>query len=305
VIPLIHIRDNLRLGSDEYGILVRGNRVAGGNIPPGRMLALRPGGDAPKIEGIETKDAAFGLPAVWIQERDRDRASGAGYAVVDASSALATHLAEVIRGHAPELLSRQQVRELLDSFAEAAPKVVEEIVPSVVSVSVLHHTLRALLQESVSIRDLGAILETLAEYAGKINDPDLLTDLVRERLSRTVVEPHLDDGRTLRVITLDAGMEEQLGAGVKHTEGGSLLTIDPNTLDRVVRGIESACKQAPEAGDAPGPVLLCSQAIRAPLRQLMARVAPRLAVLSHNELPPDVSVVASGRVELGDAHPAL
>jgi flagellar biosynthesis protein FlhA len=301
VVPLVHIRDNLQLEPSEYRILVRGNPIAAARVPPGRLLALRPDADAPEIPGIAARDPAFGLPALWIQERDRERAIAAGYAVVDASSAVTTHLAEVLRAHAAELLSRAQVRELLDAYAEQAPKVVEEIVPSVVSMSVLHRTLRALLSEGVSIRDLGAILETLAEYAPKLEDPDLLTDLVRERLSRTVTRPHLEtDGSTLRVLTLEPSLEERLRAGVQRTQGGSFLAIDPDTLDRLLRGVDR--RLPPDAGEPRGPVVLSSQAVRAPLRQVLARVRPRVVVLSHNEIPPDVQVVASGELGLADAH---
>ena len=298
VIPLVHVRDNLQLEPGGYAILVRGNRVAASQVPPGRSLALQPAGEAEEIPGIQTRDPAFGLPARWIQERDRERAAAAGYAVVDAPTALATHLAEVIRAHAAELLTRQQVRELLDGFAAGAPKVVEEIVPSVVPISVLHRTLRSLLSEGVSIRDFGAILETLAEYAQKIQDPDLLTDLVRERLARTVTRPYVDEKGTLRVLHLEPGVEEQLRGGVQRTEGGSFLAVDAQTLDRLVRSIEAG---VPADAEGKGPVLLTSQPIRAPLRALLSRVAPRLAVLSHNDLPPDVTVVAAGRVGLADA----
>jgi flagellar biosynthesis protein FlhA len=298
VVPLVHIRDNLQLEPGGYAILVRGNRVAAGQLPPGRVLALEPAGETTEIPGIQTRDPAFGLPARWIQERDRERAVAAGYAVVDAPAALTTHLAEVIRGHAAELLTRQQVRELLDGFAARAPKVVEEIVPAIVAVSVLHRTLRSLLGEGVSIRDFGTILETLAEYAQRIQDPDLLTDLVRERLARTVTRPYVDEQGTLQVLHLDAGVEEQLRGGVQRTEGGSFLAVDAQTLDRLVRGIEASL---PPGSDGKPPVLLTSQTVRAPLRQLLARVAPRLAVLSHNELPPDVKVVGAGRIGLADA----
>ncbi len=300
VIPLVHIRDNLQLEPGAYAILVRGNRVATGQIPPGRALALQPSPDAPEVPGIVTRDPAFGLPARWIQERDRERAVAAGYAVVDAPAALATHLAEAIRGHAAELLSRQQVGELLEAFSAQAPKVVEEIVPAIVPLSTLHRTLRSLLSEGVSIRDLGSILETLAEYAQRIQDPDLLTDLVRERLGRTVTRPYVDAEGGLRVIHLDPNVEEQLRGGVQRTEGGSFLAVDAGVLDRLVRGIENGVGATASADGKP-PVLLTSQTLRAPLRGLLARVVPRLAVLSHNELPPDVKVIAAGRVGLADA----
>ena len=178
---------------------------------------------------------------------------------------------------------------------------VEEIVPSIVSVSVLHRTLRSLLAEGVSIRDFGAILETLAEYAAKVEDPDLLTDLVRERLSRTITRPYLDDEGTLRVLTLEPSLEERLRGGVQRTAGGSFLAVDPTLLDQLIRSVEQRAGSQP-ATAGPARVLLSSQAVRAPLRQLLARVAPSVAVLSHNELPPDVRVVACGQVEAADAH---
>ena len=302
VVPLVHIRDNLELDPSEYAVTLRGNRVARAKVPPGRQLAVSADGRAPAVPGIETLDPAFGLPAVWIQDRDRDAAEAKGYTVVNASSAVATHLAEVIRGHAPELLTRQQVRELLDRYAESAPKVVEDIVPAIVSVSVLHRTLRQLLTEHVSIRDIGAILETLADYTGKVEDPDLLTDLVRERLARTVTRPYLAGDGALHVLTLEPGLEESLQGGVQRTPGGSFLAVEPGRLDALLRGVQSAIESAPQVLGGKGPVLLSGQSLRSPLQKLLGRALPRIAVLSHNELPPEVKIVASGQVRWADAH---
>ena len=301
VVPLVHIRDKLQLASGGYSILLRGNAVASVEIPIGRSLALHPGENAPPIDGIATRDPTYGLPAVWIQEQDAPRAEAEGYSVVDASAAIATHLAEVIRTHAAELLSRKHVKELLDGYAEQAPEVVEEIVPSIVSVSVLHRTLRSLLASGVSIRDLGAILEVLAENVPRIQDPDLLTDLVRERLGRTLVRPHVGSDGVLRVLTLEERIEESLRTSVQRTENGSYLAVDAGTLDRLIRGIENAMKRVPDLAGAREPVLLIAQAIRAPLAQLLGRVAPRLTVLAHNEVPPETPIIAAGRVELADA----
>jgi flagellar biosynthesis protein FlhA len=303
IVPLIHIRDNLDLPAGGYSIRVRGEEVASGDMPQGRSLAIAPGPDAEVVPGTPTRDPAFGLPARWIEERDRDRAAAAGWAVVDASTALSTHLSEVIRSHAPELLTRRRVQELLDRFAEDAPKGVEDVVPGIVSLSLLHRTLRALLAERVSIRDLGTILDTLAEHAGKIHDPDLLTDLVRERLGRSITRPYLESDGRLPVITLAPELEEQLRGVVQRSESGSFLALDPVTLDGLVRGLQRTVDAMGLGGDDAGPVLLATQSIRSPLRQIVSRFLPRLAVLSHGELPGGVQVVATGTVRLeGDAH---
>ncbi len=305
VVPLIHIRDRLQLAPGGYAVLVRGNTVAKAELPSGRMLALKPGADAEPVPGIEGRDPAFGMPAVWIQARDRERASSAGYAVVDSSTAIATHLAEVIRAHAADLLGRSQVRELLDQLGERQPRLVDDVVPSIVSLSVLHRTLRSLLGERVSIRDLGTILETLAEHAPRIQDPDLLTDLVRERLARTIVQPFTDADGTLHVLTIDGGLEERLQASVQRSESGSLLALDAITLGALVRGVESAVESWPAGSGGPGPVLLCPQAVRAGLRQIVGRVVPRLGVISHGEIPPEARIVGAGVVRLADAHQAV
>ena len=302
IVPLIHIRDNLDLEPGAYAIRLRGEVVANGEIPNDRALAIAPGPDAEVIPGQVTTDPAFGLPARWIEDRDRDRASAAGYAVVDGSTALSTHLSEVVRHHAVELLTRARVQDLLDQFRESAPKVVEEIVPAIVSLSLLHRTLRALLSERVSIRDLGTILDTLAEHAPKISDPDLLTDLVRERLGRAITRPFVDEGR-LSVITLAPELEEQLRGAVQRTESGSFLAVDPSTLDALVRGVQKVVSGLGGAADDLGPVLLANQTIRGPLRQIVARFLPRMAVLSHAELPSGIEVISMGAIRLeADAH---
>ena len=303
IVPLIHIRDNLDLPSGGYSVRVRGEEVARSEIPQGRALAIAPGDDAEEIPGIPTVDPAFGLPARWIEERERDRASAAGYAVVDASTALSTHLSEVVRNHAVELLTRRRVQDLLDQFSEDSPKIVEEIVPGIVSLSLLHRTLRSLLAERVSIRDLGTILDTLAEHAGKIQDPDLLTDLVRERLGRSITRPYLEEDGKLPVITLAPELEEHLRSVVQRSESGSFLAVDPVTLDGLVRGVQRVVDSLGLGSDGSGPVLLATQSIRAPLRQIIARFLPRMAVLSHGELPGGVQVVSMGTVRLeSDAH---
>ncbi len=308
IVPLIHIRDNLDLRPGGYAIRVRGEQVAAHEIPPNRALAISPGDDAEPIPGVQTTDPAFGMPARWIEERDRDRAQAAGYAVVDASTALSTHLAEVVRAHAVELLTRSRVQDLLDQFAAGngsgtGQKAGEGIVPALVSLSLLHRTLRSLLAERVSIRDLGTILDTLAEYAGKIQDPDLLTDLVRERLGRAITRPYLEvDGR-LSVLTLAPELEEQLRGVVQRSESGSFLAVDPITLDGLVRGLQRAVAALGIGSDGRGPVLLATQSIRSPLRQIVSRFLPRVAVLSHAELPGGVQVISLGTVRIeANAH---
>jgi len=302
IVPLVHIRDNMQLASSSYSILIRGNAVSRGEVPPHRLLALRPSDDTPAVPGIEVRDPAFGLPAVWIQERDRERATSLGYAVVDASTAVATHLAEVVRRHAADLLGHQQVRQLLDRMSERAPKLVEDVVPSIVSVSVLHRTLRSLLAERVSIRDLGAILETLAEHAPKQPDPALLTDAVRERLARAIVQPHLEADGTLHVVTLEPALEERLRGHLQRGETGSVLALDAGTLGSLFQSVERALVRADSAERRKGPVLLCTAALRSALRALVARSAPQLAVVSYGELPPDANIVGDAVVSLADAH---
>jgi flagellar biosynthesis protein FlhA len=304
VIPLIHIRDNLQLDPNEYAVLLRGNRLASARVYPNQWLALRPGQLEPgsEVRGIATTDPAFGLPAVWIQERDRERASLAGYGVVDASTTVATHLGEVIRTHSAELLSRQHVRQLVDDLASRAPKIVEELVPNVVSISVLHHTLRALLLERVSIRDLSSILETLAEFAPTVQNPDMLTDLVRERLGRSVTRPYLEPNGTLRAIALAPELDELLRGGIRRGESGASLALEPAQLDQLMRGIEQAVQRVGRRPDGRGPVLLCSRALRTALSRLIARLDPALALLSYSELPANVRVVAEDVVRLADAH---
>ncbi len=303
IVPLIHIRDNLDLRPGGYAIRVRGEQVAAHDIPPNRALAISPGDDAEPIPGVQTTDPAFGMPARWIEERDRDRAQAAGYAVVDASTALSTHLAEVVRAHAVELLTRSRVQDLLDQFAAGNGKAIEGIVPGLVSLSLLHRTLRSLLAERVSIRDLGTILDTLAEYSGKVQDPDLLTDLVRERLGRAITRPYLEvDGR-LSVLTLAPELEEQLRGVVQRSESGSFLAVDPITLDGLVRGLQRAVSALGIGSDGRGPVLLANQSIRSPLRQIVSRFLPRVAVLSHAELPGGVQVISLGTVRIeANAH---
>jgi flagellar biosynthesis protein FlhA len=285
VVPPVHVADNLQLGPRTYSILVKGVEVARGDLYPERFLAINPGTASATLEGPQTREPAFGLPAWWIAADHRDRAGAAGFTVVDPTTALSTHLSEVIRGFLPDLLGRQQVKDMVDRVAQVAPKLVEELVPKVVNLGEVQRVLRQLLRERVPIRDLTTILEAVADAAVASKDPDQLVEAVRASLGRAICRVHQSDKGDLPAISFAPGLEERLLGSVVRTEHGSVLAIDPadaqSLATRIARAIETAVAQ---------PVLLCSPGLRPHLWRLFSRVLPQVGVLSHNEVPPHVRV---------------
>ena len=285
VVPPVHVADNLQLGPRVYTILVKGVEVARGELYPDRALAINPGTASTTLDGIATKEPAFGLPAWWVQTELRDRAVAAGFTVVDPTTALSTHLSETIRIYLPDLLGRQQTKELIDRVGQAAPKLVEELVPKIVSVGDVQRVLRQLLRERVPIRDLATILEAIADSATITKDTDAIVEGVRAALGRSICRVHQSDKGDLPAISFAPSLEERLIQAIVRTEQGAVLAIDPheaqNLAGRIARAIESAVAQ---------PVLLCTPALRPHLWRLFSRVLPQVGVLSHNEIPPHVRV---------------
>jgi flagellar biosynthesis protein FlhA len=287
IVPPVRIADNLQLGPRGYSILVKGVEVARGDVYPERLLAINPGSVTRPIEGTQTKEPAFGLPATWIAQDQRDAASAAGYTVVDATTALSTHLSETIRTFLPDLLSRQQVKEMVDQVAQSSPRLVEDLVPKLVSLGEIQRVLRQLLRERVPIRDLPTILEAIADAAAVTKDPDAVTEAVRGAMGRAICRPYQTDKGELPVIGVAPVLEERLLASLVRTEQGAVLALDPqqaqNIASRIARALEQAVAQ---------PVLLCSPTLRPHLWRLFARVLPHLGVLSHAEVPPHIPVVS-------------
>jgi flagellar biosynthesis protein FlhA len=285
VVPPVHVADNLQLGPRTYAILVKGVEVARGELMPDRLLAINPGTATMPLEGVATREPAFGLPAWWIPTEQRDRASTAGYTVVDPTTALSTHLSETIRGFLPDLLSRQQTKELVDRVAETAPKLIEELVPKVLSTGEIQRVLRQLLRERVPIRDLTTILEAVGDAAAVSKDPDLLNESVRQALGRAICRQYQTEKGELPTISLAPTLEERLLRSIVRTDAGAVLALDPaeaqNLATRIARALENAMAQ---------PVLLCTPALRPHLWRLFARVLPQIGVLSHNEVPSHVRV---------------
>ncbi|HVC21269.1 MAG TPA: flagellar biosynthesis protein FlhA [Vicinamibacterales bacterium] len=287
LVPPVHIADNLQLGPRTYSILVKGVEVARGELYPERMLAINPGTASTTIDGTATKEPAFGLPAWWVSADQRDKAAAAGYTVVDATTALSTHLSETIRTFLPDLLGRQQTKELVDRVGQASPKLVEELVPKLVAIGDIQRVLRQLLRERVPIRDLTTILEALADGAGVSKDPDVLVEAVRSAVGRMICRQYQTDKGELPAIGFTPAFEERLLKSVVRTDQGSVLALDPaeaqNLASRIARALEVAVAQ---------PVLLCSPVLRPHLWRLFSRVLPHLGVLSHNEVPPQVKVTS-------------
>ncbi len=296
-IPQIHIRDNLRLGSKSYAILVKGIEAGKGELRPGRLLAMNAmgTGDDSQLQGEPTQEPAFGLPAVWVSTADRDRAEMMGYTVVDSETVLITHLSELVKRYSPELLTRQDAQRLLDGLAQEHPKVIEELIPHHLTVGGVQKVLQNLLREEVPVRDLLTIIETLADNAPHTKDPDALTEYVRQALCRTITNTYRTPEGVLFLMSLAPAVEKSIRESVQ--EG---IAIDPQTAQRLV----SSVQQGVETFSARGllPVLLTSPNVRRYVRQLISRYVPQLAVLSYNEVAEGVKVQSLGVIGLQDGN---
>ena len=296
VLQPIRIRDNVQLASHEYAFKIKGAQVVIGDLLPGCWLAMNPGDAEPGLEGTATTEPAFGLPAMWIPSAVKERAEAMGYTVVDPASIIVTHLTETIRNQASELLTRQDVRGLLDALKERYPAAVDELVPDVLALGELHRVLQSLLVEGVSIRDLSTIVETLADKGRVTKDIGLLADYCRQALARSILRPHIGPGGVLNAITLDGPLEALLGDAVVQTADGSYLNLDPGTVNAVLTALQGEYLRVQEQGITP--VVLCSAKVRRHLKQVSEPVLPRLTVVSYNEIQRDVDIQMVARVSL-------
>lgn len=296
VVPVIRIRDNIQLKANEYVIKIKGNTVARGELLLNHYLAMSPGIEDESIVGIETLEPAFQLPALWIDEATKERAELAGYTVVDPPSVVATHLTEVIKRHAHELVGRQETKVLVDNLKESYPALVDELIPNLLTIGDVQKVLCKLLKEKISIRDMVTIFETLADYASYTKDPDILTEYVRQALSRQITQQFAPDGNVLKVVTVGPGLEKKIVESVQQTEQGTYLAMDPLATQTIQQRMSEQLNKLAQAGGQP--IVLASPTIRMYLRQLLERTMQDVPVLSYNELEPNVEIHSVGVVNL-------
>jgi len=294
VVPALRVRDNIQLRPNAYAVKIRGTQIAAGEVHPRQVLAMNPGSVTQPIQGIETREPAFGLPAVWVPENQKVEAEMAGYTVVDAATVVITHVSEIVRAHAHEILSRQDVQALLDNVKAASPALVEDLVPKALALGEVQKVLQNLLRERVSIRDLTTIFETLADHAALTKDLDVLTEQVRQALARQITRQHVGADGRLHVFALDPRVEETLASAVQETPSGTQLIVPPEMAQRLVESVKAQSERA--AGMGHEPIALCSPKARLLFRRLMERVIPTLVVLSHAEIASGVEVDSIGMV---------
>ena len=293
VIPPIHITDNLQLNPKEYTFLLKGVEIARSELNVESFLAINGGSVRESLPGITTQDPTFGLPSLWIRPQEKDRAQLAGYTVVDPTTVIATHLSEILKSHAFELLGRQECKALLDHLNETHPRLIEETVPKVLSLGEVQKVLQNLLRERVSIRDLVTILETLADFGTLTKDTDLLTEYARQSLSRTLCKSVQNENGEILLFTLSPDLEQVIAKGLTHTEKGSYLILDPKVIQAVLQKIHTTFQGAMAQSKM---VLLTSANIRIHLKRLTERMFPNLVILSHNEVPSNLKVISLGMV---------
>lgn len=295
IVPIIRLRDNIQLSPSQYVIKIKGVEVSSGELMMDHFMAMNPGTAEEEIDGIPTAEPAFGLPAIWITESQRDRAEMLGYTVVDPPSIIATHMTEVIKKHAHELLGRQDVQTLLDNVKNSYPAIVEELVPKQLSLGEVQKVLANLLREGVSIRDMVTILETLADYAPVTRDTDMLTEYVRQALGRAIsrafITPENSD-----VITIDPQLEQMIMDSVQKTEVGSYLTIEPSVINKIINNLVKHVEKIVQLGKQP--VVLASPVVRLYFKRLTEQSIPGLVVLSYNELDPGMEINSVGMVSV-------
>ena len=299
VVPPIHIRDNLQLRPNDYAVVLKGVELVRGEVLPGHVLAIDPG-TARKgvVQGIPTKEPAFGLPALWISEAGREPAQMAGYTVVDGSSAIATHLSEIIKRHAYELLGRQEVQALLEELGKVHPKLVEELVPALLPLGAIVRILSNLLREGVPIRDLRTILEAVADHATVSKDTDSLTEAARQALARNITKQYLSPDGILPVISLDPRLDRALVEQVTANGQGAYWPVDPNVSQRLIGALKLAAERVAARGQQP--IILCSPILRRHIRRLTDRVLSTVPVLAPNEIDGMATIKAAETIRIGD-----
>ncbi|WP_353855743.1 flagellar biosynthesis protein FlhA [Bacillus sp. Bos-x628] len=296
VIPVVRIRDNIALNPNEYRLKIKGNEVAKGELLLDHYLAMSPTPDDDPIEGIETIEPSFGLPAKWISESEKDQAEMLGYTVVDPASVVSTHITEKIRQNTHELLGRQETKQLIDHLKESYPVLVDEVTPNPLAVGDIQKVLAKLLKEKVSIRNLVTIFETLADYGKLTTDTDLLTEYVRQALARQITAQYAKENESLKVVTCSGRVEKVIADSVQQTEHGNYLSLDPESSESVIQSVAREIEQFSLRQETP--VLLCSPPIRMYVKQLLERFFPDLPVLSYNELEANVEVQSIGVVDI-------
>ncbi|OBR66793.1 flagellar biosynthesis protein FlhA [Paenibacillus oryzae] len=296
VVPVIRIRDNIQLKPNEYVIKIKGNTVARGDLLLNHYLAMSPGFEDDSVTGIETTEPAFGLPAIWIDEATKERAELSGYTVVDPPSVVATHLTEIIKRHAHELIGRQETKLLIDNVKESYPALVEELIPSILTVGDVQKVLSKLLKEKVSIRDLVTIFESLADHGQYTKDHDILTEYVRQSLSRQITQQFSPGGDMLRVITVGPQLEKKIAESVQQSDTGSYIALDPVSTQQIYQRLGEHVNRQIQSGQQP--IVLASPTIRMYLRQILERTMQEVPVLSYSELEPNIEVQSIGVVNL-------
>jgi len=293
VVPPIRIRDNMQLPPNAYVLKLKGVPLGKGEIMMGHYLAM---GGTGELQGIPTKEPAFGLSATWISESLREQAEMEGYTVVDPPSVLATHITEFIKSNAADILTRQDIKALLDNLKKDYPAVVDEVIPNVLSLAEVHKILSNLLKERVPIRDLISILEALGDWAPFTKDPDILTEYVRQKIARQIGQLYSDEDGKIYCITLDPKVEEVIRDSVQAGDRGSYLAIDPSVAQEIIRSLNSVVERSAYLGKQV--VVLASPLVRTYLRKLIERVAPSLPVLSYNEIPANLEIESVGVVKI-------
>jgi len=300
IVPPVHIQDNMQLKPGEYSILLKGNEIARGELMTNYYLAMNPGSVEKEIDGIATREPTYGLPALWIKENVKESALAKGYTVVDLATVMTTHLSEIVKRYGPEFIGRQEVQQMLDNLKESHPKVVEELVPNLLSLGGVVKVLQNLLREQIPIRDLLAILEALADWAPVTKDPDLLTEHVRHALARTISKIHQTHEGTLPVITLNHSVESAIATALQQTDQGGFFALDPNVAQKIVNNLAQNLEKFSSLNYQP--VLVCSAQIRSHFKKLVDQFMPNISVLSYDEILNNVEIQSLGTLELSDAN---
>jgi flagellar biosynthesis protein FlhA len=298
IVPAIHIRDNVRIKSNEYRFILKGTMIGSGTLKPHHLLAMDPGNVAAPVSGTPTKEPAFGLDAMWISESDKERAQFSGYTVVDLSTVITTHITELIRSHMHELLGRQEVQHLIDNVAKQAPKVVEELIPTVMTVGAVQQVLVHLLREQVSIRDIRSVLETLADWAPNVKSPEKLAEFVRRKFSRSITAKFVTPDGVLPLVSLNPSLERIMTEALQQTDEGSVLALEPGAAQVIINKLARIAERFGEIGQSP--VLLVPGHIRPAVFSFVDRFAPGYSVISHYEIAPNTKVQSLGVVGLND-----